>query len=189
MLSMKNRSSYTGGPLVRKKSISNDDVISRFSSNVGLTELKHNSHKVTEYKAFIEGVTKSLKEIIERLNLHKSNAQLRNCVNVLDLFRRSKAIVFVGPICSGKTTTLKIVSNALHSAFKVRLRTSIVNTSTLSPEELYGSIDSFTEVEKKVVADKSDDIGGEFSKSGIFKIILDVFEKERLTNSKSTEEK
>jgi ATPase subunit of ABC transporter with duplicated ATPase domains len=188
MLSMKNRSSYTGGPLVRKKSISNDDVISRFSSNVGLTELKHNSHKVTEYRAFIEGVTKSLKEIIERLNLHKSNAQLRNCVNVLDLFRRSKAIVFVGPICSGKTTTLKIVSNALHSAFKVRLRTSIVNTSTLTPEELYGSIDSFTEVEKKIT-DKSDEIGGEFSKSGIFKIILDVFEKERIANSKITEEK
>jgi hypothetical protein len=73
-MASKNRSSYTGGPMVRKKSISNDDITSRYSSNVGLTELKHNSHKVTEYRAFIEGVTKTLKDIIERLNLHKSNA-------------------------------------------------------------------------------------------------------------------
>ncbi len=176
--------------MVRKKSISNDDVISRFSSNVGLTELKHNSHKVTEYRAFIEGVNKTLKDIIEKLNLHKSNAQLRNCVNVLDLFRRSKAIIFVGPICSGKTTTLKIVSNALNSTFKVRLRTSIVNTSTLTPQDLYGSIDSFTESEKKVAFNKEfEDFGGDFSKSGIFKIILDVFEKERLANKKQTDDK
>lgn len=47
-LAAKKRSSYTGGPMVRKKSISNDDVISRFSSNVGVTELTHSSHKVTE---------------------------------------------------------------------------------------------------------------------------------------------
>lgn len=64
-------------------------------------------------------------------------------MNVLDLFRRSKAIVFVGPVCSGKTSILKIVSNALYIAFKVKLRTSVVNTATLTPKELYGSIDAF----------------------------------------------
>jgi ATPase subunit of ABC transporter with duplicated ATPase domains len=132
-----------GGPLVRKKSISNDDVISRYSSNVGVSELTHSSHKVTENRLFIESVTKILKEIIERLHLQKSNAQLRNCVNVLDLFRRSKAIVFVGPVCSGKTSILKIVSNALYIAFKIKLRTSVVNTATLTPKELYGSIEAF----------------------------------------------
>ena len=72
-LAAKKRSSYTGGPLVRKKSISNDDVTSRYSSNVGVTELTHSSHKVTENRLFIEGVTKILKEIIERLHLQKSN--------------------------------------------------------------------------------------------------------------------
>jgi hypothetical protein len=68
-LGLKKRSSYTGGPMVRKKSISNDDVISRYSSNVGVTELTHNSHKVTENRLFIENVTRILKNIIERLHL------------------------------------------------------------------------------------------------------------------------
>jgi ATPase subunit of ABC transporter with duplicated ATPase domains len=143
VLAAKKKSSYTGGPMVRKKSISNDDVISRYSSNVGVTELTHSSHKVTENRLFIEGVTKILKDIIERLHLQKSNGQLRNCVNVLDLFRRSKAIVFVGPVCSGKTSILKIVSNALFVAFKVKLRTSVVNPATLTAKELYGSIEAF----------------------------------------------
>jgi hypothetical protein len=145
---MKQRSSYTGGPLVRKKSISNDDVSCRFSSNVGLTELKHNTSKVSENKMFIAGVTKVLKDIIERLNFHKSNPQLRNCINVLDYFRRTKAIAFVGPVCTGKTSILKIVSNALHIAFKVKLRTSVVNTATMSAKDLYGSIEAFEETGK-----------------------------------------
>lgn len=135
--------SVGGGPMVRKKSISNEDVISRYSSNVGFGELKHNSDKVTEYRLFIESITRVLKEIIEKLNLNKSNGQLRNCVNVFDLFRRSKAIVFVGPVCSGKTTILKIVSNALFMAFKVKLRTSVVNTAAISTSDLYGSIEAF----------------------------------------------
>ena len=70
---------------------------------------------------------------------------MRNCVNVLDLFRRSKAIVFVGPVCSGKTSILKIVSNALNVAFKVKLRTSVVNTATMTAKDLYGSIDAFNQ--------------------------------------------
>jgi hypothetical protein len=74
--------------MVRKKSISNDDVNSRFSMSVGLSELKHNVKKVSDNKAFIDEVNKILKELILRLNFNKSNAQLRNCVNVLDLFRR-----------------------------------------------------------------------------------------------------
>ncbi len=120
-----------------------------------------------------------LHEIIGKLNFSKSNAQLRNCVNVLDLFRRSKAIAFVGPICSGKTSTLKIVSNVLNAAFKVKLRTSVVNTATMTPKDLYGSIDSFNHHQR--MHDKVEkDAQGDFSKSGIFKIILDVFERERL---------
>ena len=72
-LAAKKRSSYTGGPMVRKKSISNDDVTSRYSSNVGVTELTHSSHKVTENRLFIEGVTKILKDLLERLHLQQSN--------------------------------------------------------------------------------------------------------------------
>jgi hypothetical protein len=49
----------------------------------------------------------------------------------------------VGPVCSGKTSILKIVSNALYVAFKVKLRTSVVNPATLTAKELYGSIEAF----------------------------------------------
>lgn len=163
------------GPMVRKKSISNDDLYPRYSSNVGSIELKHNFSKTSEHKLFVDGVTVVLKEIIEKLNFHKSNAQIRNCVNVLDLFRRSKAIAFVGPVCSGKTSTLKIVSNVLNVAFKVKLRTSVINTATMTAKDLYGSIEAFNKNPNSEL-DSSD---SDFSKSGIFKIILDVFEKER----------
>jgi predicted ATP-binding protein involved in virulence len=51
--------------------------------------------------------------------------------------------VFVGPVCSGKTSILKIVSNALYIAYKIKLRTSVVITATLTPKELYGAIEAF----------------------------------------------
>ncbi len=134
--------------VVRKKSISNIDTITRFSSNVGLNDLSHNATLVSENKLFVEQVTKVLKELNTKLNFDKSNAQLRNCVNVLDLLRRSKAIAFVGPVCTGKTTILKIVSNALHTAFNVKLRTSVVNTATMTVSDLFGSIDAFSQTPK-----------------------------------------
>ncbi len=37
-----------GGAMVRKKSISYEDVSSRYSSNVGIAELKHNTEKINE---------------------------------------------------------------------------------------------------------------------------------------------
>ena len=101
----------------------------------------------------------------------------------MDLFRRTKAIAFVGPTCSGKTTTLKIVSNALHVAFKVKLRTSVVNTTTMTPKELYGSIEAFNKIPRKGKEGEEGETDSDFSKTGIFKIILDVFDKEKLTNA------
>lgn len=62
------------GAMVRRKSISNEDVNSRFSMSVGLSELKHNVKKVSDNKAFIDEVNKILKELIVRLNFSKSNA-------------------------------------------------------------------------------------------------------------------
>lgn len=102
-------------------------------------------------------------------------------MNVLDLFRRQKAIAFVGPVCSGKTTILKIVSNALHVAFKIKLRTSVINTATMTSKDLYGSIDAFSKYPKAdpTATTNGDTQESDFSKSGIFKIILDVFEKEK----------
>ena len=169
----------SGTNQTQRKSIEYNDLASKYSYNVGVNELRHNSYKVTENKLFIESVTEILHQILGKLNLSNSKTQIKNCVNVLDLLRRNKALAFVGPICSGKTTTLKIVSNVLHAAFKVKLRTSVVNTATMSPKDLYGSIDSFNHHQRLNQIDEKD-AEGEFSKSGIFNIILDVFERERL---------
>ncbi len=43
--------------MVRKKSLTPDDVASRYSYSVGVNELRHNSYKITEHKLFIEQVT------------------------------------------------------------------------------------------------------------------------------------
>ena len=85
---------------------------------------------------------------------------------MIEYMRRLRAIAFIGPPCTGKTTILKIVSNALNIAFGLKMRTSVVNPAIYSSDELYGSVHAF---EKEG-----------FNKGGVFQIILDVFERERL---------
>jgi hypothetical protein len=80
---------------------------------------------------------------------------------------------------------LKIVSNALHVAFKVKLRTSVVNTATMTTKDLYGAIEAFNSHPRESNNAERGEIvnDNDFSRSGILKIILDVFEKERLQNN------
>ena len=73
-----------------------------------------------------------MREALSELKLEKVNAQFRNCINVIEYLRRVKGIALVGPVCSGKTTILKIVSKVLHLAFGVQMRTSVVNSSNFS---------------------------------------------------------
>lgn len=78
----------------------------------------------------------------------------------------------IGPTCSGKTSILKIVSNVLNLAFDVKMRTSVINSPTYTSDELYGTVEAFSKSNKG-------DGNNTFNKSGIFQVILDVFEKER----------
>jgi len=62
--------------------------------------------------------------------------------------RRTRGIALIGPTCSGKTSILKIISNALNIAFGVKMRTSVVNSATYSHDELYGTVDAFNKSNK-----------------------------------------
>ena len=57
--------------------------------------------------------------------------------------RRQKAVAIVGPVCSGKTQVLKIVSQALRIAYDIIFRTSAINPMTFTKEEFYGPINAF----------------------------------------------
>jgi hypothetical protein len=52
--------------------------------------------------------------------------------------KRFRGIAIVGPVCSGKTQLLKLVTLALQQTFNTTLKTSYVNINTFSQEELYG---------------------------------------------------
>lgn len=90
-------------------------------------------------------MTEALKEVVIAMKLDKVNIQLRKCLSVIELMRRVRGIALVGPTCSGKTSLLKIVSNALNKAYHVKMRTSVINTQTFSEAELYGSIEAFSD--------------------------------------------
>ena len=59
---------------VRKQSISNTDTARKYSSKSGALSLLHQTAKVQTDKDFMEGISQTLKDIVERLNYDKVNA-------------------------------------------------------------------------------------------------------------------
>jgi hypothetical protein len=48
--------------------------------------------------------------VVDAMKLQVSDRQLYHCLGVIECMRRQKAVAIVGPVCSGKTQILKIVS-------------------------------------------------------------------------------
>jgi len=57
--------------------------------------------------------------------------------------KRSKGVAIVGPICSGKTKLVKLVTLALKKACNTVLRTSYISPDTFSFDDLYGATLAF----------------------------------------------
>jgi uridine kinase len=57
--------------------------------------------------------------------------------------RRQKAIAIVGPVCSGKTKILKMVSQTLKRGYNISFQTRAINPDTFSKEEFYGPTNAF----------------------------------------------
>jgi len=82
--------------------------------------------------------------------------------------RRQKAVAIVGPVCSGKTQILKIVSQTLKSAYDIIFRTSAINPQTFTKEEFYGPINAFE-------SQNQQDQDEALKKKSIFQIVLDNY--------------
>lgn len=87
--------------------------------------------------------------------------------------KRSKGIAIVGPICSGKTQIVKLVTLALKRTFDVILKTSYVNLSTFSQEELYGPVLAFDQ-------NSIMQLDQPLQPKSIFKLILDNYTQEKM---------
>lgn len=60
-------------------------------------------------------------------------------MQLVEYLRKKKGILIVGDNCTGKSILLKILQRALHVAFNVNLKMSIINTEALSKKELFGT--------------------------------------------------
>ena len=114
-------------------------------------------------------MTKAVQQVAQTMHLEDVAPQLQKCLQLLQLMRRLRGVVIVGPTCSGKTTLLKLASNALNKAYGVKMRTSVVNPSTFTTQELYGTTEAFTDRKAQ----------------SLFQVILNAYELEM--RSKKTE--
>jgi uridine kinase len=83
-------------------------------------------------------------------------------------------VAIVGPVCSGKTQILKIVSQTLKIAYDVMFRTSAINPQTFTKEEFYGPINAFE-------SQNQQDQDEALKKKSIFQIVLDNYQHEKLS--------
>ena len=91
-----------------------------------------------------------------------------HCLSVIENMRRLKAVAIVGPVCSGKTQILKIVSQTLKIAYEIIFRTSSINPQTFSTEEFYGPVNAFESTNQT-------DQDQALKKKNIFQIVLDTY--------------
>lgn len=84
-----------------------------------------------------------IKAVAAELHYDLTNDQLYNCIGIVEAMKRSKGVAIVGPICSGKTQLIKLVTLALKRIFSTTLRTSYISPSTFSTEDLYGPVLAF----------------------------------------------
>jgi ABC-type lipoprotein export system ATPase subunit len=55
-------------------------------------------------------IEEAFDEVGKAMKLRVGDRQLYHCLGVIECMRRQKAVAIVGPVCSGKTQILKIVS-------------------------------------------------------------------------------
>ena len=123
---------------------------------------------------FEASLNDAFEQVIDAMKISERPDQMYQCLGVVENMRRQKAIAIVGPVCSGKTQILKIVSQTLKLAYDIIFRTSAVNPSTFNQDELYGPINAFASQDQK---DQDDAL----RKKSIFQIILDNYQHEKLS--------
>lgn len=68
-----------------------------------------------------------LKKVGSELHFELNQDQIYNLMGVYEGMKRNKGVVIVGPICTGKTMLIKLMTLALKKIFHTTLRTSYVS--------------------------------------------------------------
>ena len=123
--------------------------------------------------SFSQQIQAAYKKIVAAMKLRESERQLEQVMGVIEFMRIQKAIAIIGPVCSGKTQILKIVSQTLKAAYDIIFRTTSVNPMTFSRDELYGPVNAFD-------SNNEEDIDRALKKKSIFQIILDNYQQEKI---------
>ena len=76
---------------------------------------------------FMNNIEDAFDRVVDAMQLELSEKQQYHYLGVIEYMRRQKAIAIVGPVCSGKTQILKIVSQTLKIAYDIIFRTSAIN--------------------------------------------------------------
>jgi len=74
------------------------------------TELNFASKRQKDEQDFMSHIEEAFDKVVDAMKLQVSERQLYHCLGVIECMRRQKAVAIVGPVCSGKTQILKIVS-------------------------------------------------------------------------------
>lgn len=143
-------------------------------THASTTELNFATKRQADEAAFMARIEGAFDKVVEAMKLQASDRQLYHCLGVIEHLRRQKAVAIVGPVCSGKTQILKIVSQTLKIAYDIIFRTSAVNPQTFTKEEFYGPINAFESQDQE-------DQDEALRKKSIFQIVLDNYQHERLS--------
>jgi hypothetical protein len=147
---------------------------SRISHSASTAELNFAAGRGADEAEFLTRIEGAFAKVVEARKLQVSERQLHHCLGVLEHLRRRKAVALVGPVCSGKTQILKIVSQTLQIAYGIIFRSAAINPLTFTTDELYGPANAFDSGEQR-------DQEEALKKKSIFQIVLDNYQQERLT--------
>ena len=99
----------------------------KFVHAVTTPELNFATSRNADEAEFMTRIEGAFAKVVEARKLQVSQRQLYHCLGVMEHLRRRKAVAIVGPVCSGKTQILKLVSQALQIAYDIIFRTAAIN--------------------------------------------------------------
>lgn len=101
-----------------------------------------------------------------------TSEQIYNCMGVLEAMKRSKGVILSGPMCSGKTQTIKLVTLAFKKTLSTVLRTSYISPETFSEEHLFGPVLAFDQSSLQQMDQP-------LQPQSVFQIILQTYSREK----------
>lgn len=93
-----------------RAALSNRKNPKRRLKHASTTELNFASRRQKDELTFMNNIEDAFDRVVDAMQLELSEKQQYHYLGVIEYMRRQKAVAIVGPVCSGKTQILKIVS-------------------------------------------------------------------------------